>query len=321
MPRPTHRLVAALLATALATAPCPAARAHDSPEHSIEELSEHIARDGESVALLLRRASQYRVLGQNERAVADLNRVLLLEPNQPGALVELARIYLALGKPDTSLQFIQTALDTSRQPKNGKAHLFATRGDVRAARRDYALAVADYNRAIAFDAGQIDWYLNRAWMLEQMRRTDERIKGLAAGYAATQSVVLQTEWIEALIDGGQAQSALMAIEPRLQQARLRSAWLIRRARARLALPGTPEQSTATRRDLEAAIAEINTRLRPNRPDTALLLDRALAYALSGDMKAARDDIDLAEIYDVNPRQLARLERLLQEQEQTQKLRR
>jgi len=292
--------------------------AHDSPEHSIEELTEHIEKEGPTVPLLLTRASHYRVLGQPDKAIADLNRVLALEPNQPGALTELARIHLATGKPEASLQYIQTAIGAAGRGQIEKAHLYAARGDIYLATRDYERSLADFNRAIAADAAQIDWYLNRSWVQEQLERKNERIASLAKGYATTQSVVLQGELIDAQIAGGQAQTALRTIESRLQQSRLRSSWLIRRAQARMALNRKGELSTEARNDLNEALAEIKLRLRPTRPDTDLLLDRALAYCLLGDAEAAREDVAQAEIYEANPRRLERLERMLKLREQTPK---
>jgi tetratricopeptide (TPR) repeat protein len=286
----------------------PVGQAHEGPEHSIEHLTEHIRQDGESVPLLLRRASEYRVLGQWEPALADLKRVLVLEPNHEGALVELARIELERGRPDAALQWIQQAIRLAEASHKNQAHLYAVRGDVFVARADYAKALADYNRALAADDTQVDWYLMRSRMQELLNDPQERIKGLLQGYESTRSAVLYNEWVEALIDGGEAQAALRAIEPPLQQARLKSSWLIRRARARLALGNAPEYAAAARDDLEAAIAEINLRLSPARPDIDLLLDRALASLLSGDVAAARRDVAQAQAQGATARQMEKWRR-------------
>jgi len=310
MPRlkSTFRKPIWLLGAVLFTA---VAQAHDSPEHSIEDLTAHIQQEGESVPLLLLRASHYRVLGQNEKAIADLTRVLQLQPDQEGALVELSRIHLAMNKLDDSLQWIERAIATAGKNETNNAHLYAARGDVYLAKADYARAQADYNRAIAGDSLQVDWYLNRSWAQGFLNLSAERIKGLSKGYEATHSVVLQNEWIEALIDGGQAQQALRIIEPQLQQSRLQSTWLIRRARARLALGSKPEYSAAAHNDLKAAIKEINLRLRPSRPDTDLLLNRALASLLLGNIEAAQQDAAMAETYGADARQLEKWQRLVQ----------
>lgn len=292
------------------------ARAHDSPEHSVEELTTHIGREGESVPLLLRRASHYRVLGKIELAIADLTRVLELAPNHLGALTELARIHLAQGDFAEALQRIHQAIesasyDTAKAGVDTGAHLYAVRGDIYNAQGKWREALGDYNRALAGDKTQVEWYLTRSRLHKLLQLRDERVKGLKHGHQSTQSVVLFNEWIEALIDSGHAAQALELIEPPLEQARLKSSWLIRRARAKLAL-GTPEYSAQARADLQAAIAEINTRLRPARPDLDLLLDRADAHLLGGDAEAALSDLLLARKHGADAERLEPLERRVQD---------
>ena len=102
----------------------------------------------------------------------------------------------------------------------------------------------------------------------------------------TASPVLEAEWIDALLDSGESRAALARIEPQLAESRCRASWLIRRARARLAL----DQSTRARGDLHAAVTEINGRLNPARPEVSLLAERGLALALLGDLAGARSDL-------------------------------
>jgi hypothetical protein len=155
---------------------------------------------------------------------------------------------------------------------------------------------------------QVDWYLNRSLVQERLKRADERIKGLWQGYESTSSGVLYNEWVEALIDGGQAQRALRAIEPQLKQARLKSSWLIRRARARLALPSGRAHAPAAKNDLQAALRELDARLDTALPDADLLIDRALVHLLLNNRQATTQDISLAQNYGATPRQLERLTR-------------
>lgn len=277
------------------------AMAHESPEHSIEELTEHIQHDGASVPLLLLRASDYRVLGRLELAVADLQHVLKLEPKQLGALVELARISLVQGKTDVALHWSNSAIVAA--PPGNHAYLYAVRADVYDAKGQYQKALSDYNIALSSDAMQVDWYLNRARLQELLLLPASRITGLARGYNETGSVVLKNEWIEAQIDGGQAKQALPFIEEQLQQARLKSSWRIRRARALLALNRNGKYSGTIREELNQAIAEINARLSVSQPDPELLLDRALAYSLLGEKVLARNDFDLAQKHGATLRQV------------------
>ena len=285
--------------------------AHDSPEHSVEDLTAHMKEHGESVHLLLSRAGQYRVMGRSELAIADLLRVLQIEPRHQGAQVELSRIYLAQGRHATSLHWIEQAIETAKAGADN-SHLYAARGDVHMAQANYTDALKDYNRALAADSTQVDWYINRSLVQELLNRPGERIKGLWQGYEHTRSAVLYNEWVEALIEGGQPDRALQAIEPQLNQARLKSSWLIRRARARLAARAGRGLQKLAHDDLQAAIAEISARLNISRPDIDLLLDRALSHSLSGNVEAAHRDVSLAETQGATPRQIERLRRRLKQ---------
>ena len=115
---------------------------------------------------------------------------------------------------------------------------------------------------------------------------------------------MHIEWIDALINAGRAREALHYIEPRLRSARLKSAWFIRRARARLPLGQTVE----AQHDLHLAIAEITDRMQPSRPNPDLLIDRAIAYLLLGNVSAARRDKEQAQRHHVHASQLRRLKR-------------
>src|SRR5687768_8049740 len=74
------------------------ASAHDGPEHEIEELTERIAKVGESADLLIQRAIEYGVLGKAAEAAKDLERALYYEAHSVTARRELSRAYFAMGK-------------------------------------------------------------------------------------------------------------------------------------------------------------------------------------------------------------------------------
>ena len=249
------------------------AAAHEGPIHVVEALSHRMRIQGESVSLLLRRAAEYRILGKSNESINDLLRVVRMDPSHIGAKVELSRIYLARRDPDRARMWIGRAIATERP----QAHLFAVRGDVHAAQEEFLAALKDYDRAIQSGAADVEWYLKRSSVHERLGLTDERIQGLEEGFRRTLSVVIEGEWIDALIEGGQPQLALTKIEPRLERSRLKSSWMIRRALAKLAL-GLCWQAEA---DLERAIEEIHERLHPTRSAPDLVSDLALARRLFG----------------------------------------
>jgi hypothetical protein len=124
--------------------------------------------------------------------------------------------------------------------------------------------------------------------------------------ALTGSFVLEIEWMEALIDGGDFQEALEGIEPQLAASRLQSSWRIRRARALLGL----ERREEARRDLGLALEEIGGRLKPDQPDITLLVDRGMARALLGDATGAGNDLEAARNQGAEGWMLWRLQRVL-----------
>ncbi|MFM1768660.1 MAG: hypothetical protein RJA22_1189 [Verrucomicrobiota bacterium] len=285
-PRPAPALGRLLvLLVALGPAPLPA---HNSPDHNAEAVTARLAREGRSAALLCERAHHYRELGRLADAEADLAAACELAPGDLDAANQLARVQFQRGDTTRARQTLDRALPRARSAGE-RAPLWLTRAEVRAAAQDYAAALADCEQAFAASDPDLDWFLLRAQLQLRAGRPADAAAGLRRGFEETGNAVLEAEWIEALIDAGQATEALGRIEGPLAASRWRSSWLLRRARARLALG----DRVRARGDLHEAVRELDSRLVATRPDPSLLLDRGLARALLGDRTAARADLDQA----------------------------
>lgn len=262
--------------------------AHDGPEHEIEELTERLKKEGESADLLLQRAIEYNVLGKAAEAAKDLERALEFDANSVTAQRELSRTYFTLGKTNEALDTVNRAL---KRPSEGseRGSLLIVRAEILRARSDNQKAFEDADRAIREHPDNVEWYLLRSQLQARLKLKKERIKGLADGVKETGSGVLETEWIEALIEDGQHARALEKIESELQSSRVQSSWLIRRAKVRLAA-GRKEDA---RKDLEAALVELNHRIHATSPDPSLLADRGLAHELLSHREDAIKDYELA----------------------------
>ena len=269
--------------------------AHESPEHRIEELSFEMARNGKSIELLMQRAIEYRALGELDAAAADLQAVTSLDAKAVDALRGLGEIYSAKGDFGQAIATVNRAIATG-------ADFYSTRAEIYAAAGSNQLALADCERAFAGRTGDLEWYLMRAQIQSRLGLFDECIAGLKQGIEMSGSAVLKTELIEALIDAGQYREALRRIEPELRESRLRSAWLLRRARARI---GLGKDAT---KDLETALEELTARINPRAPDITLVVERGTALALLGRTEAAR--ADLARAWHSEPWLVWRLEKLL-----------
>jgi len=280
------RLVSSLLGVILCMG---VACAHDGPEHQIEVLSERLIREGNSADVLLERAIEYRVLGRLTQAVRDLERAVRLAPADSLVLRELAQIELQRGRVSKALLWVQRTLEIPDLAAGERSAVLMTRSHCRGIEGAGMKALEDCSEALRWNPQLVSAYLERSAWQRRLRLPQERILGLEEGIQKTGAGLLVAERIEALIDDGQWQQALEAVEPELTSSRLQGSWRIRRARA---LKGLGRWSEAER-DLLSALEEIELRMPRQVKDSSLILDRALARELLGQTEAAIQDYQLA----------------------------
>jgi tetratricopeptide (TPR) repeat protein len=274
--------------------------AHDSPEHEVELLTLRMSRTGKTPTLLMLRAAEYKAMDQLEKAAADLNEAIHLDPKAPTPYADLSRVQFAQDKLTEACDSVTRALSFTDTSARGP--LFLLRAQIQAARGKAAEALADCELSARKD--DQDWYLIRSQMQGQLGKLEARVAGLKEGFEHNGSIVLEIEWVEAMIDAGQYDPALARIEQHLNQLRWRSSWLLRRARA---LKGLKAEF---RPDATAALAELNQRIRPDRPEPTLLLDRAMAHALLGKTTEATNDLAAAKKRGMPASSCTRVETLL-----------
>jgi tetratricopeptide (TPR) repeat protein len=275
---------------------------HHGPEEVIAELSAKLATRPDDLALLSRRATEYRALGMHSKAEADLRRVLARQPGSVAETESLARVLWAQGRAESALVMVQRAAGLAKPGRERAACLILEAGwQLERNRIDKAHAAC--REAFREDpVGMVDWYLLRGRVEEQRGTSRERVAGLKAGYEVLGSVVLRNAWVDASIDAGMFAAVTPVIESELGRARLKSSWLIRRGRVRL---GTHAKEEG-RSDLRAAIAELDRRIHPARPDAKLLVDRGWAKLWIGEAAAARADLVQARKHGGDPWETERL---------------
>jgi len=274
----THLRLVALLccATPFALA------AHEGPEHEIEELTERMKKHGESAELLTERAVEYRVLGKLPEATKDLERAAALDPDSIAIQRELARVLFLGGKASEAIATVTRGLTLKTDEPTDPASLRILRAEILRSQNENKKALEDCDAALRVHKQNPEWYLLRSDLQKRLKAHKERLAGLADGIRETGAGVLEIERVEAWIDAGQFNAALISIESELADSRIKSSWLIRRARARLGLGKKAEAEE----DLKNALLEIATRLNPKTPDIPLLLDKALAHELLGEKRDA-----------------------------------
>lgn len=302
-----HWRKACLLGAALVLAHLSPVQGHDSPEHEVEALTLRMARAGKSGSLLLRRAVEYKALGEFDKAVSDLAEAIKLEPKVPALYVELSRVQFAQGKLGEACNNATRSL-ALMDDSGDRGPAFLLRARIQAARGRATEALADCELADRKD--DLDWYLARSQMQAVLGQFEARVAGVKQGFERNGSIVLEIEWVEAMIDAGQYRPALERIEQHLNQLRWRSSWLLRRARAVKGLNGNFQA------DAQAALTELNGRINPERPDSMLLLDRATANALLGRKAAASNDLAAATRLGMPAPACERVKRLLKDSAST-----
>jgi tetratricopeptide (TPR) repeat protein len=258
------------------------ALAHEGPEHEIEELTARMKANGETAELLTERAVEYRVLGKLAEAAKDLERAVGLDPTSLPARRELARVLFLDGKADDALAEVARALRLEAEEPADVASVRMLRAEILRSKNEHKKAVEDCDAALRLHRENPEWYLLRSDIQRRLKAHKERLAGIEDGIAATGAGVLEIERVEAMIDAGQPDAALLVIARELEESRIKSSWLIRRARAQLALG----KKAAAETDLKDALEEIAQRLNPKTPDAQLLLDKALAHELLGEKKDA-----------------------------------
>jgi tetratricopeptide (TPR) repeat protein len=256
--------------------------AHEGPEHEIEELTARIRASGESAELLTERAVEYRVLGKLPEATKDLERAVALDAGSLPTHRELARVLFLGGKAPDALAQIARALKLEADEPADTASLYMLRAEILRSQNEHKKALEDCNAALKLHKQNPEWYLMRSDVQRRLKEHKERIAGLQEGIAQTGAGVLEIEHVEAMIDAGQSAAALKIIDAELEDSRLKSSWLIRRARAYF----TTGKKTEAEADLKQALEEIAERLNPKTPDVPLLLDKALAHELLGEKREA-----------------------------------
>lgn len=261
------------------------APAHSDLSKTIAALSAKINTQP-SAELYYQRALEYRALREKNHTLEDLRQALKLDPRFQEAQFALAE---ELGKSDEALRLaVQLANGPGKTQTTYRSILLLIR--IHRLREEYPEALeicqrlAEKTRNRQQDDSELD--LLHAEILLDLKRPAEATTVLRNAWKRTGSIVARNNWIDAALTAEQTEETLPLIEHELQTSRLRSSWLIRRARALLVL----KQARAARADLHSALLEINSRLNPRQPDLTLVSDRGLIHALMGNPGLAKRDL-------------------------------
>ncbi len=248
--------------------------AHHSPEDVIADLSAEIELHGDSPRRLVRRADEWRILGEPSKAIADYQSALKLKPNDLVALHGLARTLV-------SKERFKDAIDTAERgvalaaDRDARAPFYAVAATAHVRLQDHRAALVSWKNAIDCEKPEVDWLVQHARTLQVLNRHDDACRSLAAAKKSNPSVVLHRAWIDSLIRCKKFDLAETQIEQGLQRARWKSSHLLQRAELRWAMG----EFQLARRDAKAARDEIVRRTVPDAANPLLEKQRQRATQL------------------------------------------
>jgi len=171
----TYRLLACMAVVVLAG--LPGAAAADELDSCIK-LSDNLAvagcsrvidshqYTGRSLArLYARRGGAYQAQGDVNRAVADYNESMRIDPTYPAAYNNRGNTWFHRGDFDRAIADYNQAIQLD--PKYGSA--YHNRGSAWGNKGDFDRAIADYNQAIRLDPKDTKAYYNRGMAWEKKR--------------------------------------------------------------------------------------------------------------------------------------------------------
>jgi uncharacterized protein YjbI with pentapeptide repeats/Tfp pilus assembly protein PilF len=128
------------------------------------------------VAALEKRSKAYYQLGELDKAIVDLQHVLVLEPDNLGASCNLGLVYNSKNEPREALKFLSAALEKGIKDRDlyalcinnsGISHMLLGKADE---------ALKEFDRAIVLDPSQANSYANRAWAHASLKQYELAIQ-------------------------------------------------------------------------------------------------------------------------------------------------
>jgi tetratricopeptide (TPR) repeat protein len=258
--------------------------AHEGLDHDIERETRSLAEDPSDVEARLRRARYYRLDGQPEKALADLQQATRLAPDDARLHFERGFALAALGRNADA----ETELSVFISQTGGTDAAHAERARIRALTGRPDLAIADLEAAIALRPS-LDLCLERGRLLEGRARYAEAAAGYQEGLTRLgDTPLLRRALVAALIVLERYADALAAIDAALVRGQLETQWLLERAEVLERMGRAEEAREARLRALTKASESLG-----KRPTSANLVTRARVHLALGDAPAARRDLEQA----------------------------
>ena len=262
------------------------ATAHSGLDPEIEKITAQLAKDPDSVDLLLRRGQVYRSNGKFLESLQDLERAWLLDRENRTVVLHRALTLSALGRNKEAEAALDYFLQKESDPK--RVFALAERAHIRARTGQVELAIADLTSAIQLQP-TIELYLNRGKLQESLGKLEDAAGGYHDGLAKLgDAILLKKGLVRVKIAQKQYGEALALIDEEVARSSVKTPWYLQKAEI-LAIMG---QTGAARLAYEQALSEAN-RVLGKRQTAIHLLARAEVYHAMGRMEEAKRDLSEA----------------------------
>lgn len=260
--------------------------AHSGLDPEIEKITEKLAKNPDSVDLLVRRGQIYRSNGKFIESLQDLERAWLLDRENQTVLLQRALTLSALGRNKDAEDALDYFLQDKLNPK--RVFALAERAHIRMQTGRSELAIADLTSAIQL-APTVEMFLMRGQLQESLGKLEAAAAGYHEGLAKLDdAIVLKKGLIRVQIAQKHYREALGLINEEVARASVKTPWYLQRAKI-LALMGQPD---ATRLAYEQALSEAN-RVLAKRQTAMQLLARAEVLNAMGQRENAIRDLQKA----------------------------
>jgi Na+/H+ antiporter NhaD/arsenite permease-like protein/Tfp pilus assembly protein PilF len=163
-------------------------RAKGDLDRAIADLDNALQLNPKSPLSLTNRASAYQAKGDLDRAAADYTAVIALKPKSAAAFLGRAEIYRAKGELDCAIADYGTALRLD----NKLAAAYAGRAKAYRAKQNLDKALADFDKSLMLDPKSAALHLDRGEIYEAKGDIDDAIADY--GQAITQDPKLSTAY-------------------------------------------------------------------------------------------------------------------------------
>jgi len=126
-------------------------------DDAVSYFAQRIRTDEKDAQAFAYRGRAWREAGQPEKALADLNEAIRLDPDKPGWLSNRGLVYDDLREYDRAIRDYDRAIQL--EPRD--ALVYNNRGLARKANKEYDAALRDYSQAIGLDPRMNDAFFNR----------------------------------------------------------------------------------------------------------------------------------------------------------------